>query len=98
MIFSPFLAAFHSFDSGAIVEKNDKEAGGKEGERERGGMAALVIRSAVSRGRERPRCDGGVPLCKTAQGSLKPLSSLDSSQLEGGEDGNVDAVSFRSCS
>ena len=96
MIFSPFLAAFHSFDSAAIVEKTTKRPEGRK-ERE-GGTAALVIRSAVCRGRERPRCDGGVPLCKTAQGSLKPLSSLDSSQLEGGEDGNVDAVSFRSCS
>ena len=58
MIFSPFLGAFHSFDS-AIVEKTTKRPeggreGGKEGERERGGqaIAVLVIRSAGA-GREK---------------------------------------------
>ena len=78
MIFSPFLGAFHSFDS-AIVEKTTKRPeggreGGKEGERERGGqaIAVLVIRSALPEQGERKASlgKGGVPLCKTAQGSF----------------------------
>ena len=74
---SPFLGAFHSFDS-AIVEKTTKRPeggeGGKEGEREGQAIAVLVIRSAGAR-REKGLGKDEVPLCKTAQGSLKPLFS-----------------------
>ena len=61
MIFSPFLGAFHSFDS-AILEKTTKRPeGGSERERasevgrERGGPSPSSSSGLAERGRPRPR-------------------------------------------
>ena len=86
MIFLPFssLRAFLSFDS-AIVEKNDKEPGGKEGAKARAREGAEGARHQVRRrrGREREEAKGLGGTAASAhyakrpeEGSLKPLCSM----------------------
>ena len=90
VIFLPFssLRAFLSFDS-AIVEKNDKEPGGKEGAKARAREGAEGARHQVrrrrgrERGSERPRWRGGVgPLCKTARGRLLKATLLHAEHVD----------------